>query len=59
MAIIGGMSHGCVPPDKVAEYRQQAERIRALAEQVSLLEAKFHLFEAAQQLEELAADKDR
>ena len=36
-------------PDKVAEYRQQ----------VSLLEAKFHLFEAAQHLEELAVDEDR
>ncbi|MBQ0824186.1 hypothetical protein HPT29_002165 [Microvirga terrae] len=46
-------------PSKAAEYRQQAERIRAFAEQVSLLEAKFHLFEAAEQLEELAADEDR
>jgi hypothetical protein len=45
--------------DKVAEYRQQAEKIRTLAEQVSLLEAKFHLFEAAQQLEHLTEDKDR
>ena len=34
-------------PDKAAEYRQQAVRIRSLADQVSLLEAKFHLFEAA------------
>jgi hypothetical protein len=46
-------------PDQVAEYRQQAETIRTLAEQVSLLEAKFHLFEVAQQLEELAAGEDR
>jgi hypothetical protein len=46
-------------PDTAAEYRQQAEKIRALAEQVSFLEAKFHLFEAAQHLEGLAADEDR
>jgi hypothetical protein len=58
-AIIGGMSHGCVPPDTAAEYRHQAEKIRILAEQVSLLGAKFHLFEAAQHLEELAAGEDR
>jgi hypothetical protein len=36
-------------PDKVAKYRQQ----------MSILEAKFHLVEAAQHLEELAADEDR
>ncbi len=46
-------------PDKAAERRQQAETIRSLAQQVSLPEAKFHLFEAAQHLEELAADEDR
>jgi hypothetical protein len=50
---------GAFRPDTAAEYRRQAERIRSLTEQVSLLEAKFHLFEAAQQLEELAADGDR
>jgi hypothetical protein len=33
--------------DKAAEYRRQAETIRILAEQISLLEAKLHLFEAA------------
>jgi hypothetical protein len=31
-------------PGKAVKYRQQAEMIRILAEQVSLLEAKFHLF---------------
>jgi hypothetical protein len=46
-------------PDKAAGYRQQAEKIRTLAVQVSLLDAKFHLFEAAQHLEQLAADEDR
>ena len=45
--------------DKAAECRQQAVKIRSFAEDISLLEAKFHLFEAAQQLEELAADEDR
>jgi hypothetical protein len=45
--------------DKAAEYRQQAVKIRSFAEQVSLLEAKFLLFEAAQHLEGLAADEDR
>jgi hypothetical protein len=44
-------------PDKVAEYRQQAEKIRTLVEQVSLLEAKFHLFEVAQHLEGLAVPR--
>jgi hypothetical protein len=32
-------------PDTAAEYRQQAETIRTLAAQVSLLEAKLHLLE--------------
>lgn len=50
---------GAFSRDKAAEYRQQAVKIRSFAEQVSLLEARFHLFEAAQQLEELAADEDR
>jgi len=45
--------------DKAAECRQQAVKIRSFAEQVSLHEAKLHLFEAAQPLEELAVDEDR
>ena len=46
-------------PGKAVKYRQQAEMIRILAEQVTLLEAKFHLFEAAQHLEGFAEDEDR
>ena len=46
-------------PEKAAEYRQQAEKIRSIAQQISLLVAKFHLFEAAQHLEGLAAEADR
>ena len=44
--------------DKAAEYRPQAVKIRSIADQVSLLEAKLHLFEAAQHLEKLAKDYD-
>jgi hypothetical protein len=46
-------------PDKAAEYRQQAEKIRAIEAGISLLEAKVHLLEAARHLEELAADEER
>jgi hypothetical protein len=45
-------------PDTAAEYCQQAEAIRTLAAQVSLLEAKLHLLEAAHDLEELAAGEE-
>jgi hypothetical protein len=45
-------------PDTTAEYRQQAETIRTLAAQVSPLEAKLHLLEAARDLEELAAGEE-
>ena len=41
-----------IRPNKAAEYRHQAETIRTLVGQVSLLEAKFHQYEAAQHLEE-------
>ena len=44
-------------PDKAAEYRQQAEKIRIIAAQISLLDAKVHLLGAAEQLDELAADE--
>jgi hypothetical protein len=54
----------CDSPDSISigwaesEYRQQAETIRTLAAQVSLLEAKLHLLEAAHDLEELAAGEE-
>jgi hypothetical protein len=44
-------------PEDAAEYRQQAERIRTIAAQIWLLEAKVPLLEAAQHLEGLAADE--
>jgi hypothetical protein len=45
-------------PDTATEYRQQAETIRTIAAQVSLLEAKLHLLGAAHDLEELAAGEE-
>jgi hypothetical protein len=42
-------------PDETAAYHEQAEQIRTLAAQIPVLEIQLHLFEAAQQLEELAA----
>lgn len=43
-------------PNEVAAYRQQAETIRTLAAQIPVLEIQLHLIEAAEQLEELAAN---
>jgi hypothetical protein len=45
-------------PDEATEYRQQAEKIRTIAAQIAILEAKLHLLEAAEQLEGLAADEE-
>lgn len=46
-------------PSEAAEYRQQARKIRTIAAQTSLLEAKLHLLKAAQDLEEQAAIEER
>jgi hypothetical protein len=40
-------------------YRQQAERIRAIAQQVPLAETKVLLLKAALHLEERAQDEER
>jgi hypothetical protein len=45
-------------PDTAAECRQQAETIRTLSAQVSLLEAKLHLLDAVHDLEELATGEE-
>ena len=46
-------------PDKAAMYRQQAERIRAIAQQVPLTGTKVLLLKAALHLEERAQDEER
>ncbi len=46
-------------PGEAAAYHQQAEQIRTLAAQIPVLEIQRHLFEAAQQLEELAVSEPR
>lgn len=42
---------------KAAAYRHQAETIRTLAAHIPVLEIQLHLIEAAEQLEELAANE--
>jgi hypothetical protein len=46
-------------PDKAAEYRQEAESIRAVARQVSLNETRNQLLDAARHLEVLAEEEER
>jgi formate dehydrogenase maturation protein FdhE len=46
-------------PNKAAMYRQHAERIRAIAQQVPLAETKVLLLKAALHLEERAQDEER
>ena len=48
-----------VPPNKAALYRQQAERLRAIAQQSALAQTKLLLLKAVLHLEEKAADEDR
>jgi hypothetical protein len=45
--------------DKAAEYRQEAETIRAMARQLTLNEAKNQLLATAQHLELLAEEEER
>ncbi len=47
------------PANKAAEYRQQAESIRAIARQISLLDTKRQLLDAAQHLEVLVEEEER
>jgi hypothetical protein len=47
------------PLDKAAEYRQQAESIRAIARQISLNEPKNQLLDTAKHLEMLAEEEER
>ena len=47
------------PPNKAAEYRQQAENIRSIARQISLSDTKNQLLDAAQYLEVLAEEEER
>ncbi|WP_134500401.1 hypothetical protein [Microvirga pakistanensis] len=46
-------------PNRAAEYRQQAEQIQTIARQISLIETKNQLLDAARHLEVLAEEEDR
>jgi hypothetical protein len=49
------------PPrkNKAAQFRQQAAEIRTIAPQISILETRFQLLDAAKHLETLAEKEER
>jgi hypothetical protein len=53
------MSERPSPSDKAAEYREQAEKIRTLARQMSLSDTKSQLLDAARHLDVLAEEEER